>query len=72
MPLAEIKDFNAFIDNKPVFDHSVKNKQEAYEKLVERSRSDDYTTGLFVLSKILQTYWYRFIKTSKYKYYSIN
>ena len=45
MPLVEIKDFNALIDNKPFFDHPVKNKQESYEKLIEMSRNDDYTTG---------------------------
>ena len=53
MPLVEIKDFNALIDNKPFFDQPVKNKQEAYEKLIELSRNDDYTT-----------YWYRFRNTS--------
>ena len=31
MPLVEIKDFNALIDNKPFSDYSVKNKQEANE-----------------------------------------
>ena len=31
MPLVEIKDCNAFIDNKPFFDQLVKNKQ-TYEK----------------------------------------
>ena len=30
MPLVEIKDFNALIDNKPFFDQPVKKKQEAY------------------------------------------
>ena len=45
MPLVEIKDFNALIENKPFFDQPVKNKQEAYEKLIEMSRNDDYTTG---------------------------
>ena len=35
MPLVEIKDFNALIDNKPFFDKPVNNKQEAYEKLIE-------------------------------------
>ena len=45
MPLEEIKDFNALIDNKPFFDRPVKNKQEAYEKLIKMSRNDDYTTG---------------------------
>ena len=43
MPLVRIKDFNALIDNRPFFDQPVKNKQEAYEKLIETSRNDDYT-----------------------------
>ena len=41
MPLVEIKDFNALIDNKPFFDQPVKNKQETYEKPTEISRNDD-------------------------------
>ena len=45
MPLVEIKDFNALIDNKKFFVQPLKNKQEAYEKLFEMSRNDDYTTG---------------------------
>ena len=45
MPQVEIKDFNALTDNEPFFDQPVKNKQEAYEKLIEMSRNDDYTTG---------------------------
>ena len=45
MSLVEIKDFNALINNKPFFHQPVKNKQEAYEKLVEMSRDNDYTTG---------------------------
>ena len=45
MPLVEIKDFNALIDNKPSFDQPVKNKQEANEMLTEIAKSDDYTTG---------------------------
>ena len=39
-----MKDFKALIDNKPFFDQPVK-KQEAYEKLVEMSKNNDYTTG---------------------------
>ena len=45
MPLVEIKDLSALIDNKPFFDHTVKNKQEAYEQLIEMSKNNDYTTG---------------------------
>ena len=43
--LVEVKDFNALIDNKPFFDRYVKNKQEAYENLIEMPRNDDYTGG---------------------------
>ena len=45
MLLVEIKDINALIDNQPFFDQSIKNKQEAYEKLAEMSRNDYYTVG---------------------------
>ena len=45
MPLVEIKDFNALIDNKQFFDIRVKNEQDAYRKLVEISRNNDYSTG---------------------------
>ena len=45
MPLMEMEDFNALIDNKPVFNKCIKNKQEAYNKLVEMSRNNHYTTG---------------------------
>ena len=35
MPLVAIKCFNPLNDNKSFFDQPVKNKQEAYEKLIE-------------------------------------
>ena len=44
MSLVEIKDFNVLIDNKPFLYQPIKNKQEAYEKPVEISRNNDYTT----------------------------
>ena len=37
MPLVELKDFNALIENKSFFDQLVKNKQEAYEELIKLS-----------------------------------
>ena len=43
MPLIEIKDFNALIDNKLFCDQPVKYKQGAYEKLIEMQRNNDYT-----------------------------
>ena len=46
MPLVEIKDFTALIENNPFFffDHPVKSKPEEDEKLIEMSRNYDYTT----------------------------
>ena len=41
----EIKDFNVIIDGKSFFDLPVKNKEEAYEKIIETSNNNDYTTG---------------------------
>ena len=45
MPLVEIKDFNALIDDKTFFDQPGKKKQEVHEKLVEMSRKNDHITG---------------------------
>ena len=48
IPLAEIKDFNALIDNEPFFDLPAKKKQEAHEKLIEMSINNDHVTGNLV------------------------
>ena len=42
--LFEIKNFNVLIDGKPFFEISVKNKEEAYEAIIEMSRNSGYTT----------------------------
>ena len=44
VPNAEIKDFNVLIDRKSFFDLPVKN-EEAYEKIIDMSNNNDYTTG---------------------------
>ena len=41
----EIKDFNVLIDWKIFFYLPVKNEEEAYEKIIEISKNNDYTTG---------------------------
>ena len=41
----EIKDFNVLIDEKTFFNVSIKNKEETYEKIIEMSKNNDYTTG---------------------------
>ena len=42
---AEIKDFNVWIDGKSFFDLPIKNKKEVYDKIIDISRNNDYTTG---------------------------
>ena len=41
----EIKDFNVLTDGKSFFDIPVKNKEEAYEQIIEMSSNNDYTAG---------------------------
>ena len=57
MALVEIKDHNALIDNKPFFDQPVKNKQEAYEKLIEISGNDKNINGNLLDYLYHQTYY---------------
>ena len=45
VPNVKIKDFNVLIDGKSFFDLSVKNEEEAYEKIIDMSNNNDYTTG---------------------------
>ena len=45
VPNVEIKDFNVLIDGKSFFDLPVKNEEETYEKIIEKSKNNDYTTG---------------------------
>ena len=45
LPNVQIKDFNVLIDGNVFFDTPIKNKEEAYEAIVEMGRNNDYTTG---------------------------
>ena len=45
VPKVEIKDFNVLIDGKPFFEIPVKNKEDAYEAIIEMTRNNDYTAG---------------------------
>ena len=45
VPKVRIIDFNVLIDGKSFFDLSVKNEEEAYEKIMDMSKNNDYTTG---------------------------
>ena len=44
VPNIRIKDFNVLIDGESFFDLPVKN-EEAYERILEMSNNNDYTTG---------------------------
>ena len=45
VPKVRVNDFNVLIDGKSFFDLSVKNEEEAYEKIIEMSNNNDYITG---------------------------
>ena len=45
VPKVRINDFNVLIDGKSFFDLSVKNEEEAYEKIIQMSNNNDYTIG---------------------------
>ena len=38
VPKVEMKDFNVLIDRKPFFEIPIKNKEEAYEAIIEMSK----------------------------------
>ena len=40
-----IKDFNVIIDKLAFFNLPMKTKEEAYEKIIDISRNNEYTTG---------------------------
>ena len=44
VPNVRIKDFNVLIDGKSFFDLPVRNEEEAYEKIIDMSNNNDYTT----------------------------
>ena len=45
VPKVKINDFNVLTDGKRFFDLSIKNEEKAYEKIIEMSNNNDYTTG---------------------------
>ena len=45
VPNVKIKNFDVLIDRKSFFDLPVKNEEETYEKSIDMSNNNDYTTG---------------------------
>ena len=45
LPKVLVKDFNVIIDKLAFFDLPIKTEEEAYEKILDISRNNEYTTG---------------------------
>ena len=45
LPKIMVKDFNVIVDKLAFFDLPIKTEQEAYEKIIDISRNNEYTTG---------------------------
>ena len=45
LPNVMVKDFNVIIDKLAFFDLPIKSEEEAYEKIIDISRKNEYTTG---------------------------
>ena len=45
LPRVMIKDFNVIIDKLAFFDLPIETAEEAYEKIIDISRNNEYTTG---------------------------
>ena len=45
LPNAKVKGYNVIIDQLAFFDLSIKTEEEAYEKITDISRNNEYTTG---------------------------
>ena len=45
LPKVMVKDFNVIIDKLAFFDLPIKNEEEAYEKIIDINRNNEYTTG---------------------------
>ena len=48
VPNVRIKHINVLIDGKSFFDLPLKIEEEAYEKIIELSRNNGYTTGILL------------------------
>ena len=45
LPRVMVKDFNVVIDKLAFYDLPIKTEEEAYEKIIDISRNNEYTTG---------------------------
>ena len=69
MPLAEIKDFNALIDNKLFFDQpAIKKHMKNLLKCPETVATQQESSYILCTIKFIINSLHRFIRTSKYDY----
>ena len=45
LPKVMVKDFDVIIDKLAYFDLPIKNEEEAYERILDISKNDEYATG---------------------------
>ena len=45
LPNVMVKDYNVIVDKLAFFDLTIKTEEEAYEKIIDISRNNEYTTG---------------------------
>ena len=45
LPRVMVKDYNVIIDKLAFFDLPIETEEEAYEKIIDISRNNEYTTG---------------------------
>ena len=57
LPEVMIKDFNVIIDKLAFFDLPIKTEEEAYEKIIDISRNNEYTTGNLLDYDYFQKYY---------------
>ena len=57
LPKVMVKDYNVIIDKLAFFDLPIKTEEEAYEKIIDISRNNEYTTGNLLHYDYLKKYY---------------
>ena len=57
LPNVMVKDYNVIIDKLAFFDLPIKTEEEAYEKIIDISRNNEYTTGNLLDYDYFKTYY---------------
>ena len=57
LPKVIVKDFNVIIDKLAFFDLSIKTEEEPFEKIIDISRNNEYTTGNLLIYDYFKKYY---------------